>query len=154
MLTDLQERLEKHLNAFSSSVDSSESAIVKSGYLSTTETDVDETYESFIEEQEKIRQALADVSDISSASHPSTLTFDSTYDKVNKVITKLEENFETYTNKDIEDTSAIDELHEQIETTIKDSGEVTDDNEFILWEALHRIVCLIYKDITKGNKEK
>ncbi len=131
VLTELEERLKNHLTVFESTVDSSESAIVNSGYLENTVTDIDDTHESFIDEQELVRQTLADVSDISSANHPSTLTFDSTYDKVNKVITKLEENFETYTTKDIEDSSSIDELHQQIETTIKDSGEVTDDNEFI-----------------------
>lgn len=131
VLTELEERLKNHLTVFESTVDSSESAIVNSGYLENTVTDIDDTHESFIDEQELVRQTLADVSDISSANHPSTLTFDSTYDKVNKVITKLEENFETYIGRDIEDSSSIDELHQQIETTIKDSGEVTDDNEFI-----------------------
>lgn len=131
ILTELEERLKKHLTVFSSTVDSSESAIVNSGYLESTETDIDETYESFIEEQELVRKILAEVSDISSANHPSTLTFNSTYDKVHKIITKLQENLESYTSKDIEGSSEIDELHEQIETTIKDSGEVTDDNEFV-----------------------
>src|SRR5699024_6010491 len=131
LLIDLEERMERHLNFFEWDVDSSNTAIVQSDYLLSLETEIKDSYEPFTEEHELIRETINNVSDISNVYTPSKYSHDNYYDKSIEILTRLEENFETYTNKDIEKSSEIDELLQHIETSIKDSGKVTEDNQFI-----------------------
>lgn len=130
LLKNLEERMENHLKYFEWDVDASDTAIIQSDYLISVEKEMKDNYEPFAEEHEWIRETINNISDISSAYSPSRFDHSSFYDKSIEIITELEENFETYINKDIEKSTEIDELLQNIETTIKDSGAVTEDNQF------------------------
>ncbi|GGK05373.1 hypothetical protein GCM10007063_29730 [Lentibacillus kapialis] len=70
LFTDLDDHLKKHLQTFQSRVDVSESAVIESNYLKNIEQDVSDDYDRLSKEQEAVRQTIASVSDICSASHP------------------------------------------------------------------------------------
>ncbi|MBO1003922.1 T7SS effector LXG polymorphic toxin [Pseudogracilibacillus auburnensis] len=79
LFTELDEHLKDHLNAFQYRVDSNESAIIESDYLVETEGVMNNDYERLSEEQESIRETIANVSDISSADNPYIMSLDSNY---------------------------------------------------------------------------
>lgn len=130
LFTDLDDHLKKHLQSFQSRVDSSESAIIDSDYLNETEQDISGDYDRLSEEQEAVRKTLSSVSDISSASHPISFTFDGDKDDVIETITDLEEKLDSFKNEGKQQISETEELLHHIEVTLKNAGSVKGDARF------------------------
>ncbi|GAB3799600.1 T7SS effector LXG polymorphic toxin [Virgibacillus kimchii] len=130
LFTDLDEHVKKHLNSFGSRVDNSDSAIIESDYLMDTEGDVNDSYDRLSAEQESVRETIASVSDISSANHPSTMSLNSDYRSVIKVITDLERSLESYTTAGRSEISETEELLHHIEKAIQNAGAVAGPGRF------------------------
>lgn len=130
LLTDLDEHVKKHLNAFNFRVDTSESAIIEKHYLMDTEENMKDDYDRLSEEQESVRETIASVSDISSANHPSTISLNSNHRSSIKIITNLESDLESYTSAGRTEISQIEEMLHHLELAIKNAGAVSGSARF------------------------
>ncbi|MFD1169422.1 T7SS effector LXG polymorphic toxin [Oceanobacillus caeni] len=129
LFTDLQDALNRHINSFGSRVDGSESALIKSDYLKDTEEDITDVFEKLDAEQKSVREIINSVSDISSASAPST--YSARYAKNDAVdtLTELDEDLDSFssTGKQI---SEIEDLLNHIKATINNAGAVAGSGRF------------------------
>ena len=130
LFTELDESLKGHLNSFQSRVDSSNFAIIESDYLNELEEHVNEDYERLTEQQESIRETIANVSEISSANHPSTWAVTSGHKSVVEIISNIETKLESFTSLNEQEVSEVGELIHHIETTIQEAGAMPGDGRF------------------------
>lgn len=165
LFATLDEHVKDHLNAFQSGVDSSEFAMIKSDYLKHTEKIVKDDYGSLSEEQDSIDEIIANVSDISSVNAPSMMFFKRDYESAIEVITALKEDLETYTGRERQGVSELEELLYHIESIISNAGAVPGDSRFsnynnnnmsVSFLALQGYNAKIHKDVieeARGAKD-
>src|SRR5690625_2417608 len=123
LFTDLDNNVKQHIEAFQSNVDSSESAIIESDYLTDHKNDIDIEYQNLKNMHRTIEKTIDEVSDISSASAPITHSITNDNREVVKTIDELEENLTSFTKEGKSHDSQTKELLNYIEVTMnKTSG--------------------------------
>lgn len=130
LFTDLDEYVKQHVRAFGYRVDSSDSAIIEKNYLMDTEANVNDDYDRLTEEQESIREIIASVSDISSASQPITMTVSSKHRSTIKVITDLDRDLDSYTSAGRREISETEEILHHLDIAIQNAGATSGSARF------------------------
>ncbi|MFD1335880.1 T7SS effector LXG polymorphic toxin [Oceanobacillus iheyensis] len=154
LFTDLDGSLRKHLELFKSRVDTSESAIIDSDYVKDLELDIKEDWEKLSLEQDKVRETMNSVSDITSAIHPNYYPPEADKDDVIKIITNLEQELNSFTNVGQEEISSIEDLLNQVATTIENAGTVEGEGRFTDYIGTSTTLGLSYlKDYNAEKRE-
>src|SRR5699024_8724201 len=123
LFTDLDNNVKQHIEAFQYNVDSSESAIIESDYLTDHKNDIDIEYQNLKNMHRTIEKTIDEVSDISSASALTTYSITNDNREVVKTIDELEENLTSFTKEGKSHDSQTNELLHYIEVTMnKTSG--------------------------------
>ncbi|WP_079707593.1 T7SS effector LXG polymorphic toxin [Paraliobacillus ryukyuensis] len=153
LFDDLEANLQQHIKIFGSEVDSSESAIIKSTYLQDVKEDINEIFEDLMQQDEKIHDAIQEVSDISSATPPS---FSHVYEDKNMTIKKLkevDEDLTLFTNKG--DETDVKAIMNQIETVMTRAKASEGKARFVNFEgASQGSVLGKLKVYNEGKKEE
>ncbi|HLQ97666.1 MAG TPA: T7SS effector LXG polymorphic toxin, partial [Candidatus Dormibacteraeota bacterium] len=118
LFTDLDNNVKQHIEAFQSNVDSSESAIIESDYLTDHKNDIDIEYQNLKNMHRTIEKTIDEVSDISSAIAPTTHSITNDNREVVKTIDELEENLTSFTKEGKSHDSQTKELLNYIEVTM------------------------------------
>ncbi|MFD1335877.1 T7SS effector LXG polymorphic toxin [Oceanobacillus iheyensis] len=154
LFTDLDDSLKKHLEMFQSRVDTSESAIIDSDYVKDLELDIKEDWEKLSLEQDKVRETMNSVSDITSAIHPNYYPPEADKDDVIKIITNLEQELNSFTSVGQEEISSIEGLLNQVATTIENAGTVEGESRFTDYIGTSTTLGLSYlKDYNAEKRE-
>ncbi|GGK09153.1 transposase [Lentibacillus kapialis] len=154
LFTDLDNNLQKHLESFQWRVEESESAIIKSNYLQDTEADVNDDYDRLNEEKESIREILSSVSDISSASQPSSWTLEADKDDAIETITDLKEKLDSFTSEGKQQILQTEDLLHQIEVALNNAGAVQGDARFTDYRGNSSAVGLSVLRDYNANKKR
>ncbi|MCK0470404.1 T7SS effector LXG polymorphic toxin [Halalkalibacter sp. APA_J-10(15)] len=73
LFIQLEKNLQKHIHEFHMNVDRSERAIVESSYVKEQETEIEQAYQEFERIMKQIDQTIRSVSDLTSATSPSSI---------------------------------------------------------------------------------
>nr|WP_289038427.1 T7SS effector LXG polymorphic toxin [uncultured Allobacillus sp.] len=130
LFNDLNETLQKHLHSFGVRVDKSEAAIVQSDYLNEIRADVESEYERLENEQDRVREVISSVSDISTANHPIVFSMSRDYRETVETVTELEDNFNSFTQTGNQEVNQIEETIHQIEKALSYAGAVSGSARF------------------------
>lgn len=154
LFTDLDDSLRKHLELFKSRVDTSESAIIDSDYVKDLELDIKEYWKKLSLEQDTVRETIKSVSDITSAIHPNYYPPEADKSDVIKIITSLEDELNSFTSVGQEEISSIEDLLNQVATTIENTGTVEGEGRFTDYIGTSTTLGLSYlKDYNAEKRE-
>src|SRR5699024_10095083 len=120
LFDDLDENLKQHLQTFESEVDSSDTAVIESGYLQDVREDINEVYEELENEDESIHETIEDVSDITSATSPDFSDVNEWEKKSVEKIKELDEDLASFTSTG--DETDVKEIMNKIETVMNNSN--------------------------------
>ncbi|WP_449354456.1 T7SS effector LXG polymorphic toxin [Virgibacillus natechei] len=135
LFTDLNDNLKKHVETFQSNVDSSESTIIESDYLTDHETDIDIEYQKLSSMHQSIKRAINNVADISSVGAPELYTVTSDKNEVIETVTELDENLSSFTSEGKQHNSQTKDLLQQIEGTMSQASAKTGEARFTALKA-------------------
>ncbi len=130
LFNDLNENLEKHIRSFGMRVDQSDRAIVQSDYLAEMTNDLEDSHNRLENEQDRVREIIGSVSDISTANQPIAFSIRRDYRDTKEVLTELEENFDSFAQSGNQEVSQIEEILHQIERALSHAGAVSGSARF------------------------
>ncbi|MCK0473913.1 T7SS effector LXG polymorphic toxin [Halalkalibacter sp. APA_J-10(15)] len=125
LFIQLEKSLQKHIHEFHMNVDRSERAIVESSYVKEKETEIEQAYQELERIMKQIDQTIRSVSDLTSATSPSTSRVQEDHADVLKVTSNLTRQAETFTKTGRKDQGLISQSIAEIERLMSAIGNQT-----------------------------
>lgn len=130
VFTDLNHNLNNHIETFQSQVDESAKTIIRNDYVRDTIEDVYEGYEVLEAHHDAVNNTIRSISDISSATTPSFGSVTNDRDLAINVAENLLDDLSSFTSTGRSDTSQIENLLQEIKTTLNYAGAVSGSARF------------------------
>lgn len=130
LFESLSTQLSSHIVSFQSEVDSSNAALLDSGYLKDEQTKVSDQYSKVSESHSNLKATIQKISDISSLKPPSLSEAAKDKKTAVQILQKTEDKLHNFTTKGKKDAAKMDELLDQLEAILKDVGKMDKGNRF------------------------
>ncbi|NMH84562.1 T7SS effector LXG polymorphic toxin, partial [Heyndrickxia coagulans] len=130
LFESLSTQLSSHIVSFQSEVDSSNAALLDSGYLKDEQTKVSDQYSKVSESHSNLKATIQKISDISSLKPPSLSEAATDKKTAVQILQKTEDKLHNFTTKGKKDAAKMDELLDQLEAILKDVGKMDKGNRF------------------------